>query len=197
MKRYTCQAICISRQLLSKNVFKNQFRCYISIPDLFNFQNHELLDRVYNSAHDKNNELPRCKRINGRYISPWDNEKKISSILKWLLNRKRETDSWSFNKKNKIESVSLQKKLLKEQGKVRYVWMGHSSCYLQANGINVLTDPVWSDRCSPSQYFGPKRIMNVPIQLEELDIDIVLLSHTHYDHLDAPSALRIGNRALW
>ena len=75
--------------------------------------------------------------------------------------------------------------------------MGHASSYFFSDGIYILTDPAFSERASPSQYFGPKRFIPAPIHLEDLHIDIVLLSHTHYDHLDANSVIRIGNRALW
>lgn len=56
---------------------------------------------------------------------------------------------------------------------------------------------MWSDRASPLSFAGPKRYIQPPIELEDLKIDVVLLSHTHYDHLDIASVCRIGNRAHW
>ena len=65
-------------------------------------------------------------------------------------------------------------------------WMGHSSILLEVEGHTVLTDPVWSDRCSPVSFIGPKRFHRPPVSLEELpQIDVVVISHDHYDHLDA------------
>ena len=62
----------------------------------------------------------------------------------------------------------------------------------QMEGINFLTDPVWSARATPVQFFGPKRYVNPPIALENLpQVDLVLISHTHYDHLDYGSVKRL------
>jgi L-ascorbate metabolism protein UlaG (beta-lactamase superfamily) len=66
-------------------------------------------------------------------------------------------------------------------------WMGWSSVLLEIDGRRVLTDPVWSDRCSPSTLIGPKRFHKPPIGLGELpQVDVVVISHDHYDHLDMP-----------
>jgi N-acyl-phosphatidylethanolamine-hydrolysing phospholipase D len=75
--------------------------------------------------------------------------------------------------------------------------LGHATCYLQLNGKYFLTDPIWSDRASPFTNFGPMRYVPPPAPLEDLPIDYVLLSHTHYDHYDVATARRIGNRATW
>src|SRR5687768_15077583 len=70
---------------------------------------------------------------------------------------------------------------------LRATWMGWSSVLVEIDGRNVLTDPVWSKRCSPSTCIGPKRFHTPPIALDELPpIDAVVISHDHYDHLDMP-----------
>lgn len=69
--------------------------------------------------------------------------------------------------------------------------------FCTVNGVNILTDPIWSDYASPLQFMGPKRYIKPALDLNKLDIDIVLLSHTHYDHLDYNTATKIGNRAKW
>ena len=67
----------------------------------------------------------------------------------------------------------------------RITWMGHASALVEIDGERVLTDPVWSDRVSPSSLVGPKRFFSPPIALADLPpIDAVLISHDHYDHLD-------------
>lgn len=72
-------------------------------------------------------------------------------------------------------------------------WMGHSTVLLQVGGLNILTDPVWSERASPVQWAGPRRVMPPPIALEELPpLDVVLLSHSHYDHLDRDTVQRLA-----
>lgn len=76
-------------------------------------------------------------------------------------------------------------------------WIGHSTCLIQSGGVYLLTDPVWSPRCSPFASVGPLRRSEPALPVEDLPIDVVLLSHSHYDHLDLPTARRIGNRAIW
>lgn len=72
-------------------------------------------------------------------------------------------------------------------------WMGHSSVLLQVGGLNILTDPVWSERASPMQWIGPRRVMSPPMGLEELPpLDVVLMSHAHYDHLDRGTVRRLA-----
>src|SRR5581483_5635866 len=74
-------------------------------------------------------------------------------------------------------------------------WIGHSTVLLQLGRLNVLTDPVWSDRASPVQWIGPKRLMPPGVDFDALpEIDLVLLSHDHYDHLDATTVKRIATR---
>lgn len=70
----------------------------------------------------------------------------------------------------------------------RITWVGHSTCVIQVGGLNVLTDPVWSDRASPVPWAGPRRVVAPPLPLEALPpLDLVLLSHNHYDHFDTPT----------
>lgn len=72
-----------------------------------------------------------------------------------------------------------------EAGPLAVTWFGHSSALLEIDGYRILADPVWSDRCSPSDVVGPQRMHPVPAPLEALPaIDAVIISHDHYDHLD-------------
>lgn len=67
---------------------------------------------------------------------------------------------------------------------LRVTWMGHSSLLVEIDGSTVLIDPVWDERASPMQWAGPKRFFAAPLRLEDLPrIDVVLISHDHYDHL--------------
>jgi L-ascorbate metabolism protein UlaG (beta-lactamase superfamily) len=69
---------------------------------------------------------------------------------------------------------------------LRVTWVGHSSLLIEIDGKRILTDPVWSNRVSFSQSFGPKRFFQPPIALADLPpLDAVIVSHDHYDHLDA------------
>lgn len=71
---------------------------------------------------------------------------------------------------------------------LRVTWMGHSSVLAEIDGHRVLFDPVWGERCSPFSFVGPKRLHPVPLPLAALGpVDVVVISHDHYDHLDLPS----------
>ncbi|MET7475871.1 MBL fold metallo-hydrolase [Streptomyces sp. NPDC005648] len=71
---------------------------------------------------------------------------------------------------------------------LRLTWMGHSSVLAEIDGQRVLFDPVWGERCSPLPFVGPKRLHPVPLPLAALGpVDVVVISHDHYDHLDFPT----------
>lgn len=73
-------------------------------------------------------------------------------------------------------------------GHAGVTFIGHASFHLQLGPLSVLTDPVWSERCSPVTWAGPRRVRAPGRRLDELPrIDVVLMSHNHYDHLDLPS----------
>ena len=72
-------------------------------------------------------------------------------------------------------------------------WIGHATVLVQAGGVNILTDPIWSERASPFSFVGPKRVRAPGIRLEDLPkIDVIVVSHNHYDHMDLPTL-----KALW
>jgi L-ascorbate metabolism protein UlaG (beta-lactamase superfamily) len=73
--------------------------------------------------------------------------------------------------------------------------VGHSTLLIQTSGLNVLVDPVWSDRVSPVRFAGPKRVNEPGIAFDDLPpIDAVLVTHNHYDHLDGPTIARLWQR---
>ena len=73
-------------------------------------------------------------------------------------------------------------------GEATLTWIGHSTFLIRLPGLNVLTDPVFSERCSPVGFAGPKRVRKPGIVLADLPrIDLILLSHNHYDHMDIDS----------
>jgi N-acyl-phosphatidylethanolamine-hydrolysing phospholipase D len=80
-------------------------------------------------------------------------------------------------------------------------WVGHSTALLQCGGLNIVTDPVFSQRASPVSWAGPRRVMDAAVSLQQLPpLDVVLLSHNHYDHLDKPSVKKIARAhpgAVW
>jgi len=106
-------------------------------------------------------------------------DKPFSELLKWQWNRVSpeplafplaENDP-VFLKNNRIEPT--------------LTWIGHSTLLLQFDGFNILTDPHMTQRASPVSFAGPKRFMKPGISIEELPhIDLIVISHNHYDHLD-------------
>jgi N-acyl-phosphatidylethanolamine-hydrolysing phospholipase D len=75
-------------------------------------------------------------------------------------------------------------------------WVGHATMLVQADGLNVLTDPVFSERAFAVQWMGPRRVQAPGVALDDLPpIDVVLISHNHYDHLDRDSVVRLNARA--
>ena len=76
---------------------------------------------------------------------------------------------------------------------VAATWIGHSTVLLQLGALNVLTDPVFCQRAFPVQWLGPRRVMDPAVSLDKLPpLDVVLLSHNHYDHLDRSAVRRIA-----
>lgn len=75
----------------------------------------------------------------------------------------------------------------------RATWLGHSTVLVELDGLRVLTDPVWGERASPLTIAGPKRFQPVPITISALPpLDLVVISHDHYDHLDYPTILELA-----
>jgi hypothetical protein len=76
---------------------------------------------------------------------------------------------------------------------LRVTWLGHASTFIEIGRRRVLTDPIFSERCSPSRWVGPKRFFAAPLTLEDMGvIDAVVISHDHYDHLDKASIVAIA-----
>ena len=80
-------------------------------------------------------------------------------------------------------------------------WIGHSTVLLQLGGLNLITDPVFSQRAFPVQWLGPRRLMDPALPLDHLPpLDLILISHSHYDHLDRPAVRQLARRhpgATW
>ncbi|HEX5421458.1 MAG TPA: MBL fold metallo-hydrolase [Gammaproteobacteria bacterium] len=78
-------------------------------------------------------------------------------------------------------------------GALRATMVNHATMLVQTEGVNVLTDPIWSERCSPVSFAGPRRHRPPGLRFEDLPpIHLVLLSHNHYDHLDLPTLRRLA-----
>ena len=80
---------------------------------------------------------------------------------------------------------------------LRATWLGHSTTLIELEGWRVLTDPVWGQRASPFTILGPKRFQPVPVSIDQLPpLDVVVISHDHYDHLDYPTIRALVRRGV-
>ncbi len=121
---------------------------------------------------------------NARFHLPGQrSEATLAEILKWQRSGLRQ--KWPSSIENKTYAPPPQR----VQGNtISATWVGHSTVLIQTAGLNILTDPFFSDRASPFQFAGPKRVRNPGIALKDLPpLDVVVLSHNHYDHLDQPT----------
>ena len=122
------------------------------------------------------------KNTNGKSI-----DKPLTDLIKWRSNRSDPIIS--------IIETSDEWKDIKLNQKNFGVWVGHSTFYLNNGDLDILTDPIFSDRASPIKFAGPKRLINTPLQISDINnIDIVVISHNHYDHLDIPSLKSIQKK---
>lgn len=117
-------------------------------------------------------------------------EKGFGSVLKWVMNRRR--DPW---KEYTHHEPGPPPPALVGKGKLRVTVINHSTVLLQTDGLNILTDPIFSKRASPVGFAGPKRRRPPGIRFSDLPpIDLVVISHNHYDHLDIPTLKRLKKR---
>jgi L-ascorbate metabolism protein UlaG (beta-lactamase superfamily) len=78
-------------------------------------------------------------------------------------------------------------------GRMRVTFVNHATTLIQMDGLNILTDPIWAERCSPVGFAGPKRVRPPGIRFEDLPpIDVVVISHNHYDHMDLEVLKRLA-----
>lgn len=112
----------------------------------------------------------------------------MRDLLKWQTNGKRAR--WPKRVAHAPASTPLRQRV--DGADLRVTMIGHATLLIQVAGLNILTDPVWSTRASPFSFAGPKRVASPGIAFEDLPpIDIVLVTHNHYDHLDVATLARL------
>lgn len=131
---------------------------------------------------------------------PGFEQKGFKDLMKWMLwdrliNNSRSEDMDTLH----FELAENDPQWLQNNSSLCTVtWIGHSSLLVQMEGLNILTDPVWSERVSPVSFAGPKRLVPPGIKFTDLpEIDIVIISHDHYDHLDKETIKKLGNKPLY
>lgn len=146
-------------------------------------------------------ELPRPVRSSsGVYSHPWPYKQPgFTGVLKWRLCGDTKAPKFPTPEEAQrllpsVDSISPLVYRYDDSTKISpagtdpltVTWTGHASFLVQHNGLTILTDPVFSERCAPVQFAGPKRMVPAPIPVAKLPrrVDIVTISHNHYDHLD-------------
>ena len=121
------------------------------------------------------------KNTNGEEI-----DKSIKDLIRWQRNQKKPILS-SIDLSDEWKLVDFEK------SNNFMIWIGHSTFLIKKNNLVILTDPVFSERASPFKRLGPKRLIPPAILLNELPkIDVVTISHNHYDHLDIRSLKKLS-----
>ncbi|MDQ0836805.1 MBL fold metallo-hydrolase [Sphingomonas faeni] len=121
-----------------------------------------------------------------RFFNPGQSptDRGLKDVLRWKLGRGAAT--WP-----RSVPVTPVKPNARVDG-IRITMVGHASLLIQVAGLNILTDPVWSERASPVSFAGPKRVTAPGIAFDDLPpIDVVLISHCHYDHFDVATLRRL------
>ena len=137
------------------------------------------------------NAFERAVSRGGKFRNPSGRASQgFASALRWLATRKR--GAWPTS----VTDVHVAPPAARiDDGTIRATIIGHATVLVQVGGINFLTDPVMSTRIGPASWLGPKRVRPPALPLAEIPkIDVVLLSHDHYDHLDRPTLAALAKR---
>lgn len=139
----------------------------------------------------------------GRFRNPWPDAEPqpFSALLRWWRDRWRhgvpaDPPRTAFERREPAFTAPRA-----EPGALTVTWVGHATVLLQLGGLNILTDPMWGERASPLPFGAPRRWVPPGVALDALPpIDVVLLSHSHYDHFDTGTIRALARRhpaALW
>lgn len=116
--------------------------------------------------------------------------KSFWQVVKWRMFAKRpEWPKWIDAPQRKIPTSGA------DPAELDLTFINHSTFLIHYHGLNILTDPVWTDRPSPFSFAGPKRVRPAGVKLEDLPkIDLILISHNHYEHLDLWTLKKLAAR---
>lgn len=154
-------------------------------------------------------QRPAHHRAEGGFRNPWptDEPRGLGDFLRWTVVERLTTPRRPAPTRSEFAAAfppvrpAFATPRSSPAGRLLATWVGHSTFLLQVGGLNVLTDPVWSAYASPVPGAGPRRWTPPAVDFDALPpIDLVLVSHDHYDHLDAPTVRRLVRRhpsALW
>ncbi len=143
--------------------------------------------------------LPPHHKPGGGFVNPWPSGRRAgaAALARWLVvervAHRRAVDPDPRVAFPRVASAYATPRASADA--ITATWVGHASFLVQLAGQNVLLDPVWGDRASPLPFAGPKRFTPPGVAFDALPpVDLVVLSHDHYDHLDAPTVRRLAAR---
>ncbi|WP_318240497.1 MBL fold metallo-hydrolase [Luteimonas colneyensis] len=155
---------------------------------------------VYMLASSSLGRTPEGARLERVKLSPqWDGESFFSGRASWSPESNPSEPSAAAAPPPSVAVVRTDPAVLETAPAtgLRVTWFGHSSTLVQIDGINVLIDPFWSERASPVPGIGPRRWYAPPIALADLPkIDAVIVSHDHYDHMDAATLRALDREGI-
>ena len=116
-------------------------------------------------------------------------EKRFGDFLRWVSNRR--PGLWTNLPYGDVYGAPPPERV--SDGQLRVTFINHATTLVQVDGVNILTDPVWSERVGPRPWLGVKRRRPPGLRFEDLPpIDAVVISHNHYDHFDIPTLKRLA-----
>lgn len=146
----------------------------------------------YSTACSSSTAYKTSDHYNGKiFFNPGDDEgpKSFLSVIKWKLTSS--PSEWP----KKIAPPYPQATPVATSEKLIITFVNHASFLIQVDGLNILTDPIWSKRASPFSFAGPARVHPPGIEFDKLPkIDIVLISHNHYDHMDSETIKKLEDK---
>jgi L-ascorbate metabolism protein UlaG (beta-lactamase superfamily) len=138
------------------------------------------------------NDVSFAKHFDGRrfYNPNADQARGLGDVLRWKLSSRPEPSPIFISD---VEPSVPPRRV--DGDAMRLTLVNHSTVLLQQAGCSILTDPIWSDRAGPLSWIGPRRRRNPGVRWEDLPpIDVALISHNHYDHMDLPTLRRLAER---
>jgi L-ascorbate metabolism protein UlaG (beta-lactamase superfamily) len=115
-------------------------------------------------------------------------KKGLADLMKWQSSRERGV--WPERVEGAVPGPAPERVV--DGARMKVTFINHATTLVQLDGMNVLTDPIWSERASPFSFAGPARVRPPGVRFEDLPkIDVVLLSHNHYDHMDTDTLVRL------
>ena len=151
----------------------------------------------------------KSRREHRRYINSFNPEFRlpgVAKVFRYMFTTPKNTNLPATNEELDRTLPIIRhtpEEILKTTSGLRFIWIGHATCFIQMDDFTFLTDPVFHTHCGATPSTGPKRYRPAALTVDALpdNLEAVVISHNHYDHLDQPSVQslneRYGNKLTW